>query len=122
MQLENPRVSAIAVGGNRFTLVVSVMEVFTKDELNQDFEFEDRAELWEWDDSDHDFLGNASPIRWRPASLREHMEWTWSNIPGDHLDTELGGEEIRARIFLRNVTSSSQPIIVHTPILNPSPD
>lgn len=122
MQLENPRISAVTLGGNRFNIVVSVIEVFTQDEINQDFEFEDVAQVWEWDDSDHDFLANWSPIRWRPASKREFMEWKWSNIPGDVLDTELGGEEIRAKIMLRNVTSSSPTITVHTPILPMSPD
>ena len=122
MQLENPRISAMALPNNHFTIVISAIEVFTQDELNQNFEFEDRAEVWEWDDSDHDHLANFSPIRWRPASLREFMEWTWSNIPGDTLDTELGGEEIRAKIYLKNVTSSSPSVVVHTPILPMSPD
>jgi hypothetical protein len=50
------------------------------------------------------------------------MEWKWSDIPGDVLDTELGGEEIRGQMFLRNITTSSNTIHVFTPQLQISPD
>jgi hypothetical protein len=120
MDIINPRMTA-SQNGDRWTLVVSVTEVFTPTEISQGFEFEDWLTLWEWDDSDHDFLGNQAVTRFRPASVQESFQWTWSNVPGDVLDTELGGEEIRAQAFLRNFTTSSAAINRFTPILQISP-
>jgi hypothetical protein len=82
-------------------------ETFLPVEISSGFEFEDWVTLWEWD--------------FRPTSLRHTWEWT-TNIPADALDTELGGEEIRAQVFIRNVTLGSAPIHRHTPILQISPD
>jgi hypothetical protein len=106
--------------GDRWTLIVSATEVFTPEEISNGFEFEDWVMLWEWDVSDHDHITNWRAERFRPTSVRHSWEWT-VNIAGDDLDTELGGEELRAQVFLRNVTTSSQPIHVFTPILQISP-
>ncbi|WP_405604352.1 hypothetical protein OHT93_33735 [Streptomyces sp. NBC_00191] len=122
MDLINPTVTASRDAQNRWTLTVKAIETFTPEEIRSGFEFEDWAQWWEWDDSDHDHLANHGVIRWRPASVREAMEWTWSNIPGDDLDTELGGEEIRAKLFIRNFTTSSAPIERLSPILEIAPD
>ena len=120
MNLINPGISVSQIG-DRFTLVFTVIEEFSEDEIRQGFEFEDWLTVWEWDLSDHDHLANFGAVRWTPQSVREHMEWTWPNIRGDDLDTESGGEEIRAQAFLRNVTTSSAAIHVNTPQLQISP-
>jgi hypothetical protein len=120
MDIINQRITA-SQSGDRWTLIVSATEVFSPQEISNGFEFEDWVSLWEWDDSDHDFITNWRAERYRPTSLRHAWQWT-VNIAGDDLDTELGGEEIRAQIFLRNVTTSSAPIHRFTPILQISPD
>lgn len=119
MDIVNPRITA-SQNGERWTLIVSATEVFTPEEISNGFEFEDWATLWEWDDSDHDFIMNWRAERFRPTSMRHSAEWI-TNIPGDALDTELGGEEIRVQVFLRNVTTSSGSIHRFTPILQISP-
>jgi hypothetical protein len=116
----SPTISA-SQNGDRWTLVVSLIQTFTPTEISQGFEFEKWITFWEWDDSDHDFLTNSSALRFRPGSVRVSTQWTWANIPGDQLDTELGGEEIRGQVFLRNFTTSSSPINRLTPILQISP-
>ncbi|MFF6949320.1 hypothetical protein ACFZAD_11745 [Streptomyces iakyrus] len=120
MDIINPRVTA-SQSGDRWTLTVNVVEEFTPQEITSGFEFEDWVTWWEWDDSDHDHLTNHGVTRWKPVSVREAYSWTWSNIPEDVLDTELGGEEIRAQIFLRNFTTSSATIHRFSPILQISP-
>ena len=120
MQLINPRLTATQ-NGDRWTLVASVTEAFSESELTAGYVFADSCAFWDWDDTDHDYLANMGTTEWRPGSLRERMDWTWPNIPSDILDTELGGEEIRAQMFLRNVTTSSMAIVAYTPILQISP-
>ncbi|WP_447009520.1 hypothetical protein [Saccharothrix hoggarensis] len=120
MDIINARLTA-SQNGDRWTLVTSVTETFTPQEISAGWEFEDWASVWEWDDSDHDFITNFGVTRFRPASLRESFSWTWSNVPGDVLDTELGGEEIRVQVFLRNFSTGSAAIHRFTPILQISP-
>ena len=106
--------------GDWWTLTVHWVETFTPQELTSGFEFEDWITFWEWDDTDHDWIMNSVTDRYRPTSVQHRWQWPF-DIPGDNLDTELGGEEIRAQVFLRNVTTSSAPIHRHTPILQISP-
>jgi len=119
MDIINPSITA-SQAGDRWTLIVTATETFSPEEISNGFEFEDSASLWEWDDSDHDHITNWRADRYRPTSLRHVWQWT-VNVSGDALDTELGGEEIRAQIFLRNVTTSSSTIHRFTPILQISP-
>ncbi|MEV4711925.1 hypothetical protein [Micromonospora sp. NPDC049374] len=121
MDIINQSISA-SQSGNRWTLSVPYIETFTAAEISQGFEFERWVTFWEWDDSDHDHLTNGAAVRFRPTSVRLSRRWTWSDIPGDVLDTELGGEEIRAQLFLRNFTTSSVAISKFTPILQIAPD
>ena len=121
MDIENPHMWATQTAGNRWVLVVKATETFLPVEISSGFEYEDWVTLWEWDDTDHDHILNWRAERFRPTSLRHTWEWT-TNIPADALDTELGGEEIRAQVFMRNVTLNSAPIHRFTPILQVSPD
>lgn len=121
MHFSNPVITATQ-SGNRWTLRASVTEHFTREEINAGFEFEDFVTFWEWDTSDHDFLTNTRKERFRPSSLTHRFTWTWSDIPGDTLDTELGGEEIRAQFHIRNFTTSSPETTIYSPILQIAPD
>jgi hypothetical protein len=56
-----------------------------------------------WDDTDHDHIMNWRAETFRPTSLRHSWEWT-TNTPADALDTELGGEEIRAQVYPKRDT------------------
>lgn len=120
MDIINQRISA-SQSGNRWTLVVDYTATFTQTELSFGFVFEDSVAFWEWDDSDHDHLVNSAVVSFRPAGPRVARRWVWSNVPGNVLDTELGGEEIRAQIFLRNRSTSGAVIWRFTPILQISP-
>ncbi len=102
-------------------LTVHWSERFTAQEIQAGFEFEDWITFCEWDDEDHDWILDCSADRFQPTSLKHRWEWPFT-IPADNLDTELGGEKIRAQVFLRNRTTSSPPISVFTPILQISPD
>lgn len=120
MDIENPRIVAEQHGDN-WTLTVHWIETFSPQEISSGFEFEDWITFWEWDVSDHDHILNGATDRFRPTSVRHSWQWPFPNIPSDVLDTELGGEEIRAQVFLRNVTTSSSPIWRYTPLLQISP-
>jgi len=100
-------------------LEIKATETFLLEELNQGFAFEDWVTLWEWDDSDHDHIDNQEVERFKPKSIQRRRSWSWE-IDGEVLDTELGGEEIRAQIFLRNATTGST-IDKVTPLLQISP-
>lgn len=119
MDIVNPRIVA-QQNGNNWTLTVHWDETYTPQEISAGFEFEDWITFWEWDDTDHDHILNSAVDRFRPNSIRHTWQWPFS-IPGDALDTELGGEEIRAQVFLRNFSTSSSPIHRFTPILQISP-
>jgi hypothetical protein len=122
MEIVDARLVAEQVGGSSdlWRLTVHWSERFTAQEIQAGFEFEDWITFWEWDDVDHDWILNGPADRFQPTSLKHRWEWPFT-IPGDDLDTELGGEEIRAQVFLRNRTTSSAPISVFTPILQISP-
>jgi hypothetical protein len=120
VNIENPRIVAEQLGAN-WRLTVHWTETFTPDEISNGFEFEDWITFWEWDDTDHDHILNGAVDRFRPTSLKHNWEWAFT-IPGENLDTELGGEEIRAQVFLRNATTSSSAINRLSPILQISPD
>jgi hypothetical protein len=119
MDIENPRIIA-SQSGDRWALIVTWVATFTPQEITGGFEFETWLTYWEWDDSDHDFILNTGVSRFRPSSVRLGFSHH-ANVPGDQLDTELGGEELRAQIFLRNHTTGSAPISRVTPILQISP-
>jgi hypothetical protein len=119
MDIINQHIVAQQNGG-MWKLTVHWTETYSAQEISSGFEFEDWITFWEWDDSDHDHILNSAVDRFRPTSVRHNWDWEF-NIPGDKLDTELGGEEIRAQVFLRNKTTSSSPIHRFTPILQISP-
>lgn len=116
----NPRLTASQLG-NRWTIHLNYIATFNPQELTFGFTFEDRVAFWEWDDTDHDFLANSAGAQFRPGSLRVGRSWVWPNVPSDRLDTELGGEELRGQVFLRNFTTGGVSIHRYTPILQIAP-
>ena len=115
-------VSLIATkSGNHWTLTANYTASFTQEELNLGFVFQDAVRFWEWDDSDHDNLANGAWTSFTPFSLQSSRVWTWSNIPDDALNTEIGEEELRAEIFLRNSTTTGAAINRYSPILTLDP-
>lgn len=116
MEIFRPTMTA-SQSGDLWTLEITADEAFLLEEVGQ--EFEDWVTLWEWDDSDHDFIDNQEVRRFKLQSVQKRRSWAWE-IDGEVLDTELGGEEIRAQIFLRNVATGAT-INKVTPLLQISP-
>ena len=120
MDIENPHI-LVSQNGDRWAVIVKWTATFHPLEVSSGFEFEDSVALWEWDTSDHDHISNSAVAPFRPTSTSVSRSAIW-NFPGDALDTELGAEEIRAQVFLRNRTTSGTSIHKYTPIVSISPD
>lgn len=121
MDIQNQRISATQ-NGDRWTLNVDYTATFTQVELTSGFQFEDGCSFWEWDDTDHDHLANTAMFAFTPGSLQVSRGFIWSNISGDFLDTQLGGEEIVGQIFLRNRSITGVGINKFTPQIQIAPD
>ncbi len=108
--------------GNSWKLTVKYTATFSPDEVNpfpqgHNYTFRDAIQIWEWDVSDHDQItGWISAPSFNPSATAVQRTLV-AIVNGDELDTELGGEEVRARIRLRNVTTSGVPIYKYTPII-----
>ncbi|WP_170317131.1 hypothetical protein, partial [Acrocarpospora corrugata] len=75
----------------------------------------------EHDPSDDDIVKNWLPEEpWTPTTTQD--DWTWTvRVKEDDVDTELGGEEIYLQIALRNMTTSSPPILGRSRLIQVSP-
>ncbi|MDX2643457.1 hypothetical protein PV341_07690 [Streptomyces sp. PA03-1a] len=71
------------------------------------FSFEDWCDIWEEDDSDDDLVTRGTHHNIAPRNAGFTISFT--NIASDKLDTELGGEEVYARCFVRNKETGTQP-------------
>lgn len=122
MEIVDARLVAERLGGSDdlWRITVHWTECFTQQEIQAGFEFEDWITFWDWDDVDHDWILNGPANRFQSTSLKHRWEWPFT-IPGENLTTELGGEQIRAQVFLRNRTTSSPAVSISTPVLHVSP-
>ena len=109
--------------GNTWKLTVKYTATFTSEEVNppHNYTFRDGIQIWEWDDVDHDQVtGWVAASNFNPSATSVQRTMV-ANVSGDDLDTELGGEEIRAKILLRNFTTGGTPKHKFTAIINLAP-
>ena len=105
MDIQNVKLSAEQLSSNKWRLTVRYNAVFSRAEVNPplNFTFRDAFQIWEDDTFDDDQItGWVAVSNFNPSA--DVVPRTLSyDISGDALDTELGGEEIKVRIRLRNV-------------------
>ncbi|MFN8661115.1 MAG: hypothetical protein U0075_04440 [Thermomicrobiales bacterium] len=120
MDIINPSLSVQRLQHERWELTVRYTITFTVQELNPpfDFTFLDAVRIWEWDHHDHDLVtGWLRTENFCPIATSINRTKTL-RVTDDMLDTELGGNEIRAQIHLRNTTISGLPVERFTPLLH----
>jgi hypothetical protein len=88
--------------GDNWTITFQRSLGFTAFEVRNQFPFQTWAELWEQDDSDDDFIARTRPRNVSPTTAAQTSTATFRQS-SDSLDTELGGEEIYAKGFLKNL-------------------
>ena len=118
MDIINPSLSVQRLPHERWELTVRYTLTFTTQELNPpfDFAFLDAVRIWEWDCQDHDAVTGWLRIEnFCPMTTSINRTKT-VRVTDDVLDTELGGDEVRAQIHLRNTTISGLPVERFTPI------
>ena len=96
---------------------------FTDQEKNPplNYTFRDSIQIRESDTfSDDTITGFVSASNFNPSTNSVQRTLT-AVVKGDDLDTELGGEEIYAKIQLRNFTTGGVPLVRKTAIINLSP-
>lgn len=109
--------------GSKWTLTVRYTATFTNQEKDPplNYTFRDSIQIWEDDPfSDDQITGWISASNFNPSSNSVVRTLT-AVVSGDDLDTELGGEEIYAKIQLRNFTTGGVPLIRKTANINLSP-
>ena len=122
MNITGQTISAQKLAGNIWRLTVKYTATFTAEEAtDKNYTFRDSVRIWEWDDVDHDAVtGWVAATNFNPASTSVSRTKV-VDVHGDDLDTELGGEEIRAKISLRNFTTGGVATQKLTSIINLSP-
>ncbi|MFN3980002.1 MAG: hypothetical protein ACK4SA_06430 [Caldilinea sp.] len=97
--------SAQQLSSNKWRLTVKYTATFSPQEVNPplNFTFRDAFQIWEDDPvNDDQITGYVAVSTFNPSSTSVARTLT-HEISGDALDTELGGEEIKVRVRLRNV-------------------
>jgi hypothetical protein len=105
MQIQNVRLSAEQLSSNKWRLTVRYIAVFDPVEVNPplNFTFRDGFQIWEDDPVNDDQLtGYVALSNFNPAGTVVQRVLS-HDISGDTLDTEIGGEEIKVKLRLRNV-------------------
>ncbi len=113
----------VSQSGNLWTLRVTYTATFTDQEKNPplNYTFRDSIQIWESDTfSDDQITGWVAASNFNPSTNSVQRTLT-TVVKGDDLDTELGGEEIYAKIQLRNFTSGGVPLVKKTAIINLAP-
>jgi hypothetical protein len=109
MNITNIQPISASKSGNTWTLRVTYTATFTNQEKDAplNYTFRDSIRIMEDDPFDDDNVtGWVSATNFNPGanSVVRHLT---AVVNGDDLDTELGGEEIYAKIRLRNFTPAA---------------
>jgi len=111
------------LSNNNWRITVRYTATFTAQETNPplNYTFRDTIQIREDDPiSDDHVTGWVAASNFNPAATSVLRTLT-TIVNGDDLDTELGGEEIFARIRLRNFTTGGVPLERNTPVINIAP-
>src|SRR5262249_19765659 len=98
--------SAQQLSSNKWRLTAKYTATFSQQEVNPplNFVFRDAFQIWEDDPVDDDQItGWVAVSNFNPSGTSVARTLT-HDISGDDLDTELGGEEIKVGVRLRNVS------------------
>jgi hypothetical protein len=101
----DPKLTVTKGSGPSWTLTVKYTAVFTPPEVNapNNFVFRDAIEVWEDDPISDDYITVGGGSVFNPNELRVPRTISLA-VHEDALDTELGEEEIFAKVRLRNVS------------------
>jgi hypothetical protein len=120
MHIHRPTISARRIDDVNWEFTVNYTANFLPHEVG--VRFLDAIKIWEWDDSDHDELtayGNHEEFNPPTNSIQRQKRIL---VNSGTLDTELGGEEIRAQIWLGAIpVPPGNRVEEFTPIIGLSP-
>ncbi|CAM5654849.1 hypothetical protein SAVIM40S_03113 [Streptomyces avidinii] len=93
-------------GGALWDMKVDYNLNFTRFDQTNQFQFQSWCDIWEQDSDDDDLVkrGRHANIN----AVNQSRTATFS-VRSSDIDTELGGEEIYARCFVRNMETGTQP-------------
>lgn len=123
MNITNIQPISASQSGSNWTLSVSYTATFTDQEKNAplNYVFRDSIQIRESDTfSDDNVTGFVGASNFNPATNSVQRTLT-AVVDEDDLDTELGGEEIYAKIQLRNFTTGGVPLVRKTAVINLAP-
>ncbi len=123
MNITNVQPIVASQSGNIWTLKATYTATFTDQEKNPplNYTFRDSFQIWESDTFEDDQItGSVSASNFNPSTNSVQRTLT-AVVNGNDLDTELGGEEIYAKIQLRNFTTGGVSIVKKTPVVNLAP-
>ena len=126
MHITNIQPISASKSGNTWTLRVTYTATFTNQERNPplNYTFRDSMRIMESDGlfgGDDDVItGWVSASNFNPDQNSVTRTLT-AVVNGNDLDTELGGEEIYARVQLRNFTTGGVALVRKTSIINLAP-
>jgi hypothetical protein len=123
MNITNIQPISASQSGSLWTLKVTYTATFTDQEKNAplNYTFRDSIQIRESDTfSDDNITGFVAASNFNPSTNSVQRTLT-TVVKGDDLDTELGGEEIYAKIQLRNFTTGGVPVVKKTAVINLSP-
>lgn len=115
-------ISAQKIGTN-WKLTVKYTATFSKDEATtHNYTFRDSLSIREEDDTSGDDVvtGFVGAGNFNPSGLSVQRTLV-ANVNEEDLDTELGGEEIYAKIRLRNFTTGGVALHKNTAVINLAP-
>ena len=128
MNITNIQPISASKSGNTWTLKVTYTATFTDQEKNMPLNYTFRESVRIMESDVGELFGGADDVITGWVSARNFNPEKNSVIRtltvlvnGDDMDTELGGEEIYARIQLRNFTTGGVPLIKKTSIINLAP-
>ncbi len=124
MEIFNPRISAATLNSAdnpTWRLTVTYTARFAPHELN--VLFQDAIKIWELDESVHDVIRPYDDTHENFVARTPTVERVKSvDISSDDLDTELGGEEVAAQVWLGAIpVPPGSRVEVFTPPIGLSP-
>lgn len=123
MNITNILPISVSQAGNTWTLRVTYTATFTNQEKDAplNYTFRDSIRIMESDTfSDDSVTGWVSASNFNPSANSVQRTLT-AVVSGNDLDTELGGEEIYAKVQIRNFTTGGVPLVRKTSIVNLAP-
>ena len=123
MNITNILPISVSQAGSTWTLRVTYTATFTNQEKDAplNYTFRDSIRIMESDTfSDDSVTGWVSASNFNP-SINSVQRTLTAVVNGNDLDTELGGEEIYAKVQIRNFTTGGVPLVRKTSIVNLAP-